>query len=398
MQLSKNFHLSYCSNIHSGNDWKSHFKNIKKYVPIIKKQVCPNKNFGLGLRLSNLASKELDSENNLSNFKDWLKEENIYIFTMNGFPYGNFHGNKVKDLVHEPDWTNQDRVNYTTRLFNQLAYLLPEKTSGGISTSPISYKHWHKTIDDKKTALKIGAENMIKIIFQLYEIEKKTNKYLHLDIEPEPDGLLENSNDVINFYQNYLYPIGIEKIKSKFNINDKKARDCIKKYLTICYDICHFSLAYEDPKDTFNKFNSNQIKIGKIQVSSALKIIFNKNNEKKIWDSLEKFDEPVYLHQVTEYKNNKVKTYPDLPELFLNKKSFKELRAHFHVPIFLEEFDHLSSTQDQILKVINYINTNKTLCDHLEIETYTWEVLPSSLKTEIASSIIREIEWLKLKL
>ena len=81
-----------------------------------------------------------------------------------------------------------------------------------------------------------------------------------------------------------------------------------------------------------------------------------------------------------------------------NKKSFKELRAHFHVPIFLKEFDHLSSTQDQILKVINYINTNKTLCDHLEIETYTWEVLPSSVKTEIASSIIREIEWLKLKL
>ena len=121
---SKNFHLSYCSNIHSGNDWKSHFKNIKKYVPIIKKQVCPNKNFGLGLRLSNLASKELDSKNNLSNFKDWLKQENIYIFTMNGFPYGNFHGNKVKELVHERDWTNQDRVNYTIRLFNQLAYLL----------------------------------------------------------------------------------------------------------------------------------------------------------------------------------------------------------------------------------------------------------------------------------
>ena len=397
MLLSKNFHLTYCSNIHSGEDWKSHFENIKKYVPRIKKQVSPNKSFGLGLRLSNLASKELNFRNNLIDFKNWLDQENIYVFTMNGFPYGDFHGKKVKDLVHEPDWTSQKRIDYTKRLFDQLAYLLPKKINGGISSSPISYKLWFKNNDDKNKALIKGAENMLEIVIYLYQIEKKTRKYLHLDIEPEPNGLLENSDDVINFFQNFLYPIGIKKIKSKLKLNEKKAKECIQKYLTICYDICHFSLAYEDPIHTFNKFKTYQIKVGKIQVSSALKIIFNKNNENIIWNSLKKFDEPIYLHQVTEFKNDKVKTFKDLPELFSNQKSFKELRAHFHVPIFLEKFDYLYSTQDHILKVIDYINIDKTLCEHLEIETYTWEVLPSSLKTEIASSIIREIEWFQNK-
>lgn len=397
MLISDYYHLTYCTNIHPGENWKITFDNLEKYVPQIKKEVAPNEIFGLGLRLSNKASEELGFEKNLKNFKNWLDDQGVYVYTMNGFPYGNFHGERVKDMVHAPDWTQIERVTYTKRLFKQLAYLLPKGISGGISTSPISYKYWHKTDALKKKALVEGAKNMMEIATQLFQIEKETGKYMHLDIEPEPDGLLENSDEVVDFFHNYLLPVGCPVLQNELGFSQIEAENCIKRHLTVCYDVCHFSLAYEEPEETFRKFESHGIKVGKIQVSSALKILFNNADVDSIWDSLKQFDEPTYLHQITEKTETGIKTYSDLPELLKEKKSFSELRAHFHVPIFLEKFDGLSSTQDQILKVVKFLKSNK-VCDHLEIETYTWEVLPINLKKELASSIVREVEWLKAKL
>src|SRR6056297_2489018 len=153
MFLKNKFHLSYCTNIHPGQDWNSTFNSIKKHVPGIKKRVAPNQPFGLGLRLSNKASEELNRGDAMSDFKQWLELNDVYVFTMNGFPYGNFHNERVKENVHTPDWTTTERLDYTQRLFNQLALLIPEGLHGGISTSPISYKHWFKTEDEKSTAL-----------------------------------------------------------------------------------------------------------------------------------------------------------------------------------------------------------------------------------------------------
>lgn len=397
MLISDYYHLSYCTNIHPGENWRITFDNLEKYIPQIKRKIAPNSNFGLGLRLSNKASEELGLGEDLKEFKKWLEEQGVYVFTMNGFPYGNFHGERVKDRVHAPDWTTKERVTYTERLFQQLAYLLPEGVSGGISTSPISYRHWHNTLELKQRAFSDGARNMVEIALQLYAIEQETGKYMHLDIEPEPDGLLENSDEVLDFFENYLLPLGCPIVQGALGLSQAESEKCIKRYLTLCYDICHFSLAYEEPRDTFAKMEENGIKVGKIQVSSALKILFDSSNTSAIWESLKKFNEPTYLHQITELGKDGVITYADLPDLFSEERSFTELRAHFHVPIFLEEFDGLSSTQDHILKVFKFLE-DKRLCDHLEIETYTWEVLPTHLKRELSDSIVRELEWLKERL
>ncbi|MCL6275377.1 metabolite traffic protein EboE [Muricauda sp. 2012CJ35-5] len=398
MLVADNYQLTYCTNIHQGENWKVTFDNLKKYVPVIKQEVAPTQKFGLGLRLSNKASEELAADNNLFDFKRWLNEEDIYVFTMNGFPFGNFHGERVKDMVHAPDWTTEDRLVYTKRLFHQLSELLPEGISGGISTSPISYKYWHKSEEDRINAMSAGAKHMLQVAIQLYETESESGKYMHLDIEPEPDGLLENSDEVVQYFADYLLPIGIPMFMDKFDLDEETAAERIKKYLTVCYDICHFSLAFENPKDTFAKFDSNGIRVGKIQVSAALKILFDKTNASNIWEALEKFNEPTYLHQVTRLNNGKVRTYSDLPELFADKNNPTELRAHFHVPIFLEEFDYLNSTQDQILDVLEYLREHPKLSEHLEVETYTWDVLPSHLKSDLSESIVRELQWLKNRL
>lgn len=394
MFLKNKFHLSYCTNIHPGQDWNSTFNSIKKHVPGIKKRVAPNQPFGLGLRLSNKASEELNRGDAMSDFKQWLELNDVYVFTMNGFPYGNFHNERVKENVHTPDWTTKERLDYTQRLFNQLALLIPEGLHGGISTSPISYKHWFKTEDEKSTALKKGAEHMVVVAKQLYEIEQTTGKYLHLDIEPEPDGFLENTDEVLSFYSEYLLPTAKEILFKEFDLDSFEFEKLIKRYITICYDICHFSLAYEEPSETFKRLDSAGILVGKIQVSAALKIIFDKGRNDEIWSLLEKFNEPTYLHQVTEKIGESVTTYNDLPIILEKKQDTKELRAHFHVPIFLEKFGALFSTQDQIIKTLTYLKNNP-ISEHLEIETYTWDVLPEGLKQDLSSSIIREIEWLK---
>ena len=135
-----NSHLSYCSNIHPGEAWKDHFQELKTNLPKIKAAVSADQDFGLGLRLSAQAAKELSEPEALKEFQDWLKQNHIYVFTMNGFPYGDFHIKEVKDKVHAPDWTSKERFEYTKNLFDILAHLLPEGQEGGISTSPLSYR------------------------------------------------------------------------------------------------------------------------------------------------------------------------------------------------------------------------------------------------------------------
>lgn len=397
MLIDDKYHLGYCTNVHPGEDWRQTWDNLREYLPKVKAEVSPDRPFGVGLRLSNLASLELQEGNRLQEFKDWLDDQRLYVFTMNGFPYGNFHNQRVKDTVHTPDWTTTERLDYTKRLFDQLAFLLPDGISGGVSTSPISYKHWHNTEGALVEAFVQGAKNMAEIVIHLVEIRKNTGKHLHLDIEPEPDGMLENTDEVLQFYQAYLIPLGAKEIAERMGCSISRATEWILEHIMVCYDTCHFSLAYEDPEYTLAKFKGAGIKVGKIQVSSALKILFNEGDNEEIWRSLSQFNEPIYLHQVTEKVNGKVSTITDLPQVLKERKTAAELRAHFHVPIFLERYGKLYATQDQILKVLEYLRKDR-FSDMLEIETYTWDVLPADLKLELSDSLVREIEWLKNKL
>jgi hypothetical protein len=112
-----------------------------------------------------------------------------------------------------------------------------------------------------------------------------------------------------------------------------------------------------------------------------------------ILDEFAKFDEPTYLHQViARHKDGKLIRYPDLADALTLKDDAAEWRAHFHVPIFLAQFGLLSSTQDDIIEVLAMWK-ELPFTNHLEVETYTWGVLPPELKIPMASSISRELAW-----
>jgi hypothetical protein len=386
--------LTYCSNIHSGEEWQQHFSILQENIPSIKQAVCPDSHFGIGLRLANQASIDLEDENAFSAFQQWLHATNCYVFTMNGFPYGGFHDTVVKDQVHAPDWTTEERLSYTIRLFHLLAKLLPEElVEGGISTSPLSYRFWWNSPESLQEAIAISTNNMLKVVDELVAIRATTGKILHLDIEPEPDGIFDNGTDFIEWYVNVLRPTAIQHFALQ-GIEADEALEIITTHIQLCYDICHFAVSFEDPQTVVNRLREEGIKVGKIQISSAIKVDFSQDEQAKL-KAIAAYNEPSYLHQVVALRKDG--TFEKFADLGLaidafQENTYQEWRVHFHVPLFLETYGLLDSTQNDIVNTLA-IHRNAGFTNHLEIETYTWGVLPAEVQAPLNESIIREIQW-----
>ncbi len=391
-----NAHLTYCSNIHPGETWEQTFTNLKTHTTGVRDNLTRGP-FGIGLRLSNEASMVLTDPGRLNDFRQWLDEEQMYVAVINGFPYGGFHKQVVKDQVHYPDWTTPERLAYTLRLFDILMVLLPEGLDGGVSTSPLSYRFWYDTEEALSRAKRVACHQLVEVAIHLDQIRRDTGKILHLDIEPEPDGIIETSQEFIEFYQQYLLTEGRDMISLRLDCTRIEAEEIIRKHIQLCYDVCHFAVGFENALEILDKLEMAGIRIGRIQISAALSS--GKVDSEERWvesvKQLQQFDEPVYLHQaVIRSEDGVLSRYPDLrPALeSWNGKGPSELRTHFHVPVFTRQYGVLIPTQKEIVEVLN-LWQDRNFTNHLEVETYTWDVLPDDLRTDIVQSIVRELEW-----
>jgi hypothetical protein len=391
-------HLTYCTNIHPGESWDAVFQNLQTYLPSLKQNLSPDRPFGIGLRLANIASLEILEADRLQEFKRWLAQHDLYVFTLNGFPYGSFHRQVVKDQVYAPDWFQLDRANYTKRLIHILAELLPAGMAGSISTLPISYKPWwedgHPDTRSKNSAQ--AAETLAMLSAELAQLEQTTGKYIHIGLEPEPDGLIENTEEVIDWFQSYLLTDGTAYLQSQ-GYSAAQAQQTLLRHIQVCYDTCHFAVEFEQPAQALDRLTQAGIGISKVQLSSALRIPVPQslNDRQTLLHTLQPFAESTYLHQVIAQRSDgQLDRYRDL-EIALQDwltTEAQEWRTHFHVPLFLADYPPLSSTQLDIQQTLAYL-VNHPICQHLEIETYTWEVLPTAMKLDIATSIQREYEW-----
>lgn len=398
--LLHNAHLTYCSNIHPGESWEQTFHNLKSYTTKVRDRLQPD-SFGIGLRLSDKASRELIEPDQLASFQDWLEQENMYVFTINGFPFGGFHKQVVKDQVHHPDWTTSERLAYTIRLFDILKVLLPEGLDGGVSTSPLSYRFWHQDQATLDRVKEVACHQLIELVVHLDQIRKDTGKSLHLDIEPEPDGILETTVEFVDFYENYLLAKGVPVLVDRIGCSDLGAEEIIRLHIQLCYDVCHFAVGFEKSSEALGRIEEAKIKIGRIQISAALSSGEVGSEESKATgiNELSQFDEPIYLHQaVIRADDGNLKRYPDLKPALDDWKNLRsELRTHFHVPVFTGQYGALISTRQDIIDVLD-IWREKNFTNHLEVETYTWDVLPNDMRTDIVQSIVRELEWVLVTL
>jgi hypothetical protein len=359
---------TYCTNIHPGESWSEIFSNLVTYIPAVKDAVSPESPFPIGLRLSNLATVEID-KNTSERFYQWCQQNDCYVPTINGFPYGSFHYSPVKENVYVPDWRDIKRVEYTKRLASLLDSWLPGSVTGSISTVPIGFgKHLHE--EDYV----IVRENLIDVLEYLDRLRQRSGKEIILSLEPEPGCVLETTEDTVHFFEEMKFPEGL------------------RESIGVCFDCCHQAVEFEKPEESLNFLRKASIKIGKVQVSSALSA---SGGGHFMIESLDRFCDPYYLHQVVVRRiDGNLIRYNDLSEALLvhKGKDEEEWRIHFHVPVFVERMDSYGTTRLFAEEILSIIDRNILL----EVETYTWHVLPPELQTEtLTQSIIREIQWVQ---
>jgi hypothetical protein len=390
VQHNPPLHLSYCLNIHPGETWGENLRAIQEKAGLVRQIVAPGQWFGLGLRISAQAAAELTADPaKRAAALDVFSEAEMYPFSVNAFPYGRFHGGAVKEHVYSPDWRMLDRRNYTFQVADILAGWLPEGVDGSISTVPGSYKAWIKDV----AAVSAMAENLGATAAYLAALEEDTGKEIHIGLEPEPSCFLETTQETIAFFKNELWTTGVEEIKRIRKCYTKEAEEMMRRHIGICFDTCHVALQFEDPLESLRAYRAEGIRISKVQLSAALMVAGNPDG----WAALKPFAEGVYLHQVRgRTAGGHIAAWNDLPEALADEdgqESIEEVRVHFHVPLFFKEHGPLSSTGATLTPdFFHELRSGAT--NHVEIETYTFDVLPQEIHPgDVVKSIAREFEW-----
>lgn len=393
MQLPEHpgVHLSYCSNIHPGEDWSSTRANVLEHFAAVGRRIAPEQPFGVGLRLSALALEQLAaSPGELERFAAALADANLYVFTINGFPHGHFHERPVKQQVYRPDWSEPERLRYTLGLANTLATLLPEGVAGSISTVPGAFRAdgWPR---ERRSAI---AEQLLRAAAGLWAIAEREGKRICLALEPEPHCLLETTAEVIAWFQAELLDArALARMAELTGLARGAAELAIREHLGICLDACHAAVEFEDPRASVGGLRAAGIALAKLQVTAGLEL----EPTPAALDALSAFADPIYLHQVVaQHDDGSLTRWLDLPEV-IDAARRGQLRAHrwrvhFHVPVCQRELGSFLSTQDFLPPLLDAALAYG--CRQLEVETYTWHVLPPRYRAEpIDDAIARELRW-----
>ena len=409
MILQHGLHLAYCTNVHRGETWAETFESLVTHTLRVKERVAPQTCYAIGLRLSDQASRELADAKTLLAFQRWLAAHDCYVFTINGFPFGQFHGTRVKENVYLPDWTDPRRLGYTTRLFDLLAQLLPPGVEGSVSTLPGSFKDFI-TSPEQERAIR---DNVWRCVEHIAKLSARTGRNFHLGLEPEPFGYFENSAETVQFF---------EQLR-----NEHPGDPRLAEHLGVNYDTCHFAIEFETAADAVKKFQHHDIRLSKIHLSNALKL----RPTPAALRRLAAFADEVYLHQViVRHADGSLTKFRDLapalndpecarprvqqrePSASVQKNPAApsphvavpgdghtptegdEWRVHFHIPLQMQPTAELDTTADHVLGLLKLLQARPQLCSHLEMETYTWAVLPEPLRSrDVTDQIVAEYEW-----
>lgn len=378
-------HLAYCTNVHAGSDLDDLLANLNRYSLPVKERFAPERPMGVGLWIAAPAARTLLAPQRLTEFSKWLSARDLVPFTLNGFPFGDFHDPVVKHRVYHPTWFESDRRDYTLDLIQILHGILPENLEGSISTLPIAWRRPEPT--DQQ--LLLAARYLGQVAEELARLEEKTGRLIAICLEPEPGCILQECDDVLWFFDHYL--------------RDATPADLCARYIRTCHDICHAAVMFEDQQAVLKQYAAHDIRVGKVQISSAIEANFNPadpDHGKTVLNALAPFAEGRYLHQTS------TRSAPDATPLFFddlpaalaaaNQDPYRlqgTWRVHFHVPIYLEQIGPLGTSQSHIQQCLHASRWHPDLA-HFEVETYAWSVLPPSLQSGgLAEGIAREMNW-----
>jgi sugar phosphate isomerase/epimerase len=378
--------LTYCMNVHPGETLSSVRAALKRHVVSVKAAVAPNERFGVGLRLAAAAADALVDAGELTKLKAELEADGLYCFTINGFPYGAFHGTRVKENVYLPDWRDPERKRYTQVLAGVLAELLPLGVKGSISTVPGCFKP-NATGPNVERRM---AEAMVDVVAMLVDLARSKGRHIALALEPEPECFLETTDEAVRFFERYLYSREArQRLVDAADLEPVEAERALRRHLGVCLDTCHASVQFESPLQAWRTLQAAGIAVPKVQISAGLRLA---QATPERLQALAAFQNEVYLNQTVVQAGGQLQHFLDLPDaLASNQPSDSEWRVHFHVPIFMQQLGLFESTQADLLPLLAEL-AHVPDCPHLEVETYTWDVLPEAFRNvPIEEAIAREL-------
>ena len=392
-------HLTYCTNVHRGESWPDIFAALRRHLPEVKRHASPQAPMGVGLRLSAVAAEALDTPDALEALREFLAAQQLYVFTVNGFPYGPFHGERVKEQVYAPDWRTPERLAYTDRLARLLAALLPDDQpglTGSVSTVPGAFRASATT--DAREAI---AEALLRHAAHLAALEDRTGRRIALALEPEPMCLMETTAEAVGFFEEFLFTA---EAAARFAVLSGRppaaAESLLRRHLGLCLDVCHAAVEFEAPADSLAVLRRAGVAVMKLQLSSALAV---PHMDPAAAELLRRFDDGVYLHQVVEQGVDGLTRYLDLPEALTawhgGGAPGREWRVHCHVPVFHDApLGRFATTQPTLLDMLAR-QRDDGISPHLEVETYTWDVLPPELRAGgLDAAVARELAWVRDRL
>jgi sugar phosphate isomerase/epimerase len=389
-------HLTYSTLVHPADDWEQIWVSLNTYVPKVKARFAGNQRFGVSLRLSAKSAETLaKNRQERDKLKTFLDHNNMYLYTVNAFPYGAFKGTVVKEQVYEPDWRSAERTAYTMNVADVLADVAPREVLPSIQTAPLGFK-------PRVTGPDVVArytEHVLRVAAHLVALEARTGCTVTLGLEPEPYCFLETTDETVDYFKTNLYSgAAAERLAKLTGLPIAEAHAALRKHVGIVFDICHQAVEYEDIGQALQKLVDAGIPIVKLQEAAALHM---PEVTQEIVDTLKRYANTIYLTQTVEKRDGKLTRYLNLEDAFVaweQDPGPREWRTHFHVPVFLDDLGPFRTTRFAIEDALDF-HKAKPLSRQLEIETYTWDVLPENLKTgDIVDYVCRELEWVRGRL
>ena len=386
-------HLTYSTLVHPGDDWEQMWESLTTYVPKVKARIAHNQRFGVSLRLSASSAQTLvRSAAERAKLKKFLGDNDMYLYTVNAFPYGAFKGTLVKEQVYEPDWRSEERTRYTMNVADVLADVCPADVAPSIQSAPLGFKP-RVTGDDVVASF---TDHVLRVAAHLVELEARSGRTVTLALEPEPYCFLETTDETVDYFTRHLYSGAAAEALARFaHIPISEAHIALRRHVGVVFDICHQAVEFENITESLQKLVDAGIPIFKLQEAAALHM---PQVTQSIVDTLKRYANTIYLTQTVEKKNGKLTRFLNLEDAFAaweKDPGPREWRTHFHVPVFLDDLGPFRTTRFAIEDALRF-HKLKPLSRQLEIETYTWDVLPDNLKTgDIVDYVCRELDWVR---
>jgi hypothetical protein len=389
-------HLTYSTLVHPADNWEQLWDSLQRFVPKVKARVSPNAPFGVCIRLAAPTAELLaGNAGERTKLKDFLADQDLYVYTANAFPYGAFKGTVVKEQVYEPDWRTEARSQYTMAVADILAEIGAAHVPPSIQTAPLGFK-------PNVTGPEVVAsytEHVLRVAAHLVQIEQRTGRLVTLAIEPEPHCFLETTDETVAYFTDHLYTgAAATRLARLAGLPVSEAHVALRRHIGIVFDIGHQAVGFEHIPTSLQKLVDGGIPIFKLQEVAAMHI---PEVTQTAVDALAQFAKTVYLSQTVQKKDGKITKFLNLEDAFAAWTSDpgpREWRTHFHVPVFLEDLGAFRTTRFALEDALQFHKATP-LSRQLEIETYTWDVLPDHLKTgDIVDYVCREIEWVKSQL